>query len=130
MSSYLLPVPDGISGRTELYTEDFEAALLLATDGKRRKPIWSKPYRADVTELLTERESVELQYILTRANTFGARLGPDGAAARPIICSLKGWFPRCGWRNMNRTEPSEREKDETLILILKTGISFCQKLHV
>ena len=81
--SYLLPVPDGISGRTELYTEDFEAALLLATDGKRRKPIWSKPYRADVTELLTERESVELQYILTRANTFGARLGPDGAGGSP-----------------------------------------------
>ena len=76
--SYFLDSPSNGSEKTLLQTEGFDAALLVASDGRQSKTIWSKPYQTDVTDIISKGSVLELQYILTRVNTFGILYGPDG----------------------------------------------------
>ena len=69
--SYLADVPKLASGQTaEINTVDFEAACILMATDKREQIIFAQPYRANVTDFI-DNGQLELQYILTRRNTFG-----------------------------------------------------------
>lgn len=70
--SYFVDAPVVQPGQNvQVVANDFEAACILVKNGKQEKLIWSQPYRTEITELLGNGEKLELQYILTRRNTFG-----------------------------------------------------------
>lgn len=69
--SYHVNVPELKPGyRLYLESDPFSAACIRITDGKNERIVAAHPYRADITELAKDSNSVEVEYILTRRNTF------------------------------------------------------------
>ena len=69
--SYYLNILSELNGAIQLHTQSFEAACIIITNGENEKVVFSKPYKADITSLINSTSQIEMQYILTRRNTFG-----------------------------------------------------------
>lgn len=70
--SYQLDVPE-ISGDERLFleAESFDAACIKLTNGTDSRIIACRPYKADITELAKGHKTIDVEYVLTRRNTFG-----------------------------------------------------------
>ena len=95
--SYFLDSPSNGSEKTLLQTEGFDAALLVASDGRQSKTIWSKPYQTDVTDIISKGSVLELQYILTRINTFGNLYRPDSQGGSQYYPLPQGMTSEIKW---------------------------------
>lgn len=70
--SYKLDMPSISDGERLVFeAESFDAACIKLTNGEKSEIIACRPYKADITELARGRKSIDVEYVLTRRNTFG-----------------------------------------------------------
>jgi len=68
--SYYIDLPECKDGEhMSIFTPHIDAACLKVKSGEIEKLVFTRPYEADVTQMAGQR--IELQYLLTRRNTFG-----------------------------------------------------------